>query len=226
MSEKFSPDPLATRAWTPPRVSGPLITFKGRTPGADEVENEARAAIQAGYQRGYSEGLAAAAAEVNRKSRQLDESIVSVHRIIKQMARHLERLDEAASGELARLAMTVASQLARRELLIDPAQIIAIIQDCLVELPIAQRVVKVHLHPSDAAVVRERLPANASEEGWLIIEDVTIGRGGARVVVESSQIDARLENRAGVAVQVVLDGIRGTAIGDITADIAADGETS
>lgn len=223
MSEASPVKGLGSRAWTPPRVSGPLITFLGRTPGADEVESEARAAIDAGYHRGYSEGLAAAAAEISLKSRQLDERIASLMSLAQQMARPLERLDDAAVGELARLAITVGSGLARRELTIDPGQVIAIIRDCLVELPIAQRNVRIHLHPLDAAVVRDRLRAIGSDEAWTIVEDASVGRAGTRVIVESSQIDASLENRVATAAQVILSGARSTVTGDVTADIAADG---
>jgi len=223
MSEAPRTTGLGSRAWTPPRVSGPLITFLGRTPGAKEVENEARAAIDAGYQRGYSEGLAAAASEIGLKSRQLDERITLLISLAQQLACPLERLDDAAAGELARLAITVGSELARRELMVDPAQIIAIIRECLVELPIAQRTVRIHLHPLDAAVIRERLRTNGSDDAWTIVEDDSIGRSGVRVIVESSQIDARLENRVATATQVVLGGARSTVTGDVTADIAADG---
>jgi flagellar assembly protein FliH len=199
-----------------------LITFLGRTPAAAEVENEARAAIDAGYQRGYSEGLAAAAAEINLKSRQLEERIVALSSVARQLARPLERLDDAAAGELARLAISVGSQLARRELMIDPAQVMRIIRECLVELPIAQRGIRIHLHPADAMVVREQLRAGGSDDSWVLVEDISVGRGGARVIVESSQIDASLDNRVATVAQIILKDARGTVTGDVTADLAAE----
>ena len=55
------------------------------------------------------------------------------------------------------LAVTIARQLVRRELRIDPAQVIAIIRETVALLPAAARDVRVHLHPEDAAVVREKL---------------------------------------------------------------------
>lgn len=223
MSEALPVSVLGGRTWTPPRVSGPLITFIGRTPAAGEVESEARAAIEAGYHRGYSEGLAAAAAEISLKTRQLDERIASLASITQQLARPLERLDDAAAGELARLAITVGAQLARRELEQNPAQVMTIIRACLVELPIAQRNVRVHLHPTDASVIRELLRSSGSDEAWSLVDDPGVGRGGARVIVESSQIDASLDNRVAAAAQVILAGARGTVVGDVTADIAADG---
>ena len=66
------------------------------------------------------------------------------------------------------LALTVGKQLARRELRVDPTQVIAIIRESLAELPTATREIRVHLHPEDAAIVRERLTAPSNERAWSI----------------------------------------------------------
>lgn len=225
MSDLSAAVPTTGRTWTPPRVSGPLITFVGRNPDASEVEREARAAIEAGYNRGYSEGLATAAAEVNARLKMLEERISALNSVMRQMAMPLERLDDAATGELSRLAIAVGTQLARRELEVHPAEVMTIIRDCLAELPVSNREVRVHLHPVDAAAVRERIDPLRNEQAWRLIEDPAVGRGGARVVVDSSQIDARLDNRVAVVVQTVLAGARGTVTGDITAAIEAEGHS-
>jgi flagellar assembly protein FliH len=96
---------------------------------------------------------------------------------------------------LLHLALAVGKQLARRELRIDPAQVIAIIRESLGQLPSAAREVRVLLHPEDAAIVRERLTAPANERAWTIVEDPTLSRGGCVVRTENSQIDARLDSR-------------------------------
>ena len=89
----------------------------------------------------------------------------------------------------------MGKQLARRELRIDPAQVIAIMRESLALLPAAAREVRVHLHPEDAATVRERLTAPATERAWTIVEDPTLSRGGCVIHSQSSHIDARLEAR-------------------------------
>ena len=89
----------------------------------------------------------------------------------------------------------MGKQLARRELAAAPAQILAILRECLEQLPVAARDVRVHLHPEDAAIVRERLAAPAEERAWSLIEDPTLARGGCLVRSNTSQIDARFESR-------------------------------
>ena len=215
------------RRWEPPRVSGPLVTFRGRNPAATEVENETRAAIEAaidaGYQRGYSEGIEAAATEVNARLQRLQEVIGSLSDVFAKMARPLERLDDAATEEMARLALGVGAHLARRDLQQNPAQVIEIIRACIRELPASARELRVHLHPADAAAVRERLDALRNETAWSLIDDPGVGRSGVRVILDSSQIDARLETRIAVACESVLAESRGPLRGDVLAELDAEG---
>ncbi|MFX8289548.1 FliH/SctL family protein, partial [Acinetobacter baumannii] len=77
--------------------------------------------------------------------------------ILQLLARPLASLDEEVEKELLQLALTVGKQLARRELRIDPAQVIGIIRESLSQLPASARDIRIHLHPDDAATVRERL---------------------------------------------------------------------
>ena len=63
----------------------------------------------------------------------------------------LEDLDAQIESSSRALPSTIAQQLVRRELRIDPAQVIAIIRDTVALLPAAARDVRVHLHPDDAA---------------------------------------------------------------------------
>jgi flagellar assembly protein FliH len=97
--------------------------------------------------------------------------------------------------ELLTLAMALARQIVRRELKTDPTQIIGIIRDAIAALPVAAREVRVHLHPEDAAVVRQNLAPTESERAWTMIEDPVMARGGCQITTTTSRIDARLETR-------------------------------
>lgn len=209
-------------AWAPPRVSGPLVTFRGRNPDASELEKEAHAIAEAGFQRGRSEGLAAAAAEVHAKQRQLDERIAMLDRMLQEMARPLDRLDDHALQELTILAIRVGGEIARRELAIDPAQVTEIIRHCSRELPLSQREIRVHLNPMDLQAVRNRSVDGVTPEPWVLIAEPTLGRGGCRILVGDSRVDATLDERLRLIIEQSLgDGpVNGT--GDITADLDSE----
>ena len=97
----------------------------------------------------------------------------------------------------SRLAMALARQIVRRELKTDPTQIIGIIREAIAALPVATRDVRVHLHPEDAAVVKQHLAPTENERAWTIIEDPVMARGGCQITTNTSRIDARLETRLG-----------------------------
>ncbi len=198
-------------AWSLPEVRGPVVTFRGRSGSVAAAAAEARAGYDEGFRQGREDGLAAVRAEAAAQARRLEETLGHLQALLSRMARPLERLDDEAAAELARLALLTGAQLARRELRIDPSQVIAIIRDCVQLLPASARELRVHLHPQDAAVVRERLAMPAAERAWTLVEDPVMGRGGCRVVAEHSQIDARLESRIAAAVASVLGDARHAA---------------
>lgn len=185
---------MAVERWTLPEMQGPVVgrsIDERRTGGADGVKS-ARLEAEA---RGYAAGQAKAQAEMQAGIATLEARVRQLDSILQLLSRPLLELDAQVDKELTQLALTVGKQLARRELQLDPAQVIGIIRESLGQLPAAARDVKVHLHPEDAAVVRERLAAPTSERAWTIIEDPTLSRGGCVVRSEVSQIDARLESR-------------------------------
>ena len=174
------------------------------TSSAAAVEAEQRQAWTAGFEQGRREGLAAGAAQLEARQRELDAAIAQVGDLLASMSQPLDRLDEVAAAELARLALATGSQLARRELRQDPAQVIAIIRECVNVLPASARHVRVHLHPLDAAIVRERLAQPAADRAWSVVEDPVLARGGCRVITDVSQVDGRFDSRVAAVVAAIL----------------------
>ena len=72
-------------------------------------------------------------------------------------------------------------------------------------LPLSARNIKIHLHPDDAAIVREKLARAAGEQEWTLAEDPLMARGGCRLTTDNSSIDARFE----AAVATALSGLLG-----------------
>ena len=177
--------------WSLPAVEGPLANSvrdeRARAAG------EKRAALDAA--RGYEAGVARAHAELKQRIDEVAARVRRLDSVLELLAAPLRALDEQMEQQLLELAFAVGKQLARRELAANPAQIVAILRECLEQLPLAARDVRVHLHPEDAAIVRERLAAPAEERAWSLVEDPTLARGGCLVRSDNSQIDARFESR-------------------------------
>jgi flagellar assembly protein FliH len=192
-------------AWTLPEVDGPAANRRREQAGEDKRTLDAQKKVQDdAFAQGHAVGVAAGQAEFAAKNQALQQHIDALDSAIQFLAKPLEQLDAQVERELVNLALTVAKHLVRRELKIDPAQVIAIIRETVALLPAAARDVRVHLHPEDAALVRERLAAPQAERAWTIIEDPMLARGGCKVTTDTANIDARLETRIASVVASLL----------------------
>jgi flagellar assembly protein FliH len=201
----FTSNVASIERWSLPVVEGNVI---GRPiderKAAAAAEAIARVAREQSEARGYEAGMAKAKAEMDGQVNELKARVQKLDKLLHFMSRPLEELDADVEKMLLQLTLSVGKQLARRELRVDPSQVIAIIRESLQELPTAARQARVHLHPEDASIVRERLAEPTSERAWTIVEDPTMSRGGCVVKTETSRIDARLESRINTVIANVL----------------------
>jgi flagellar assembly protein FliH len=153
--------------------------------GLADLQAEAHAEA---FAQGLEEGREAGRGEVRAQVERLAGMFYD-------LAKPFDVLNAEVERELLTLAMALARQIVRRELKTDPTQIIGIIRDAIAALPVAAREVRVHLHPEDAAVVRQNLAPTESERAWTMIEDPVMARGGCQITTTTSRVDARLETR-------------------------------
>lgn len=201
----------AIARWDLPSVSGKSLQARRPGPTVGELENIERKAYDEAYAAGREAGLASARAETQKSVDQLKAQVARMSGVFDKLSKPLEEMDAQVEQQLVNLSLTIARHLIRRELKTDPAQVIAIIRETVGLLPAAARDVRVHLHPEDAAVVRERLAAPAADRAWNIVEDPVMTRGGCRVTTETAQIDARLETRIGTVLSALLGDERAEA---------------
>lgn len=204
-------DPAVIARWDLPAVSGKSVQARRPGPTVGELENIERKAYDEAYAAGREAGLASARAETQKSVDQLKAQVARMSGVFDKLSKPLEEMDAQVEQQLVNLSLTIARHLIRRELKTDPAQVIAIIRETVGLLPAAARDVRVHLHPEDAAVVRERLAAPAADRAWNIVEDPVMTRGGCRVTTETAQIDARLETRIGTVLSALLGDERAEA---------------
>ncbi len=214
----------AAERWPLPSVEGPIVG--ARRDRADGSSSDP--GFQAERARGYEAGVAAARAEAQRLTTELETRVKLLDSVLTQLARPLAELDADVTKQLVVLALSIAKQLARREIKANPVEVIGLIRESIGRLPASAREVRVQLHPEDAAVVREHLSAPAAHGAWTLVEDPTQSRGGCLVRTESSQIDARFESRVGAIVSALLGDERaadrsGTEPDRTSADPAAPG---
>jgi len=192
----------AAERWSLPAVEGPIVGVRHDGSPRDSSDSSRRALAE--RSRGYETGLAQGRAEIERLDAELQARIKRLDSILALLSRPLAELDGEVERQLVALALAIGRQLARREIRTQPAEIIGLIRETMKGLPATARDVRVHLHPEDAAIVREHLAQPASEGAWTIVEDPTQSRGGCLVRTESSQIDARFESRVNAIASTLL----------------------
>jgi flagellar assembly protein FliH len=206
--------------WDLPTVEGaPLPRAGAKGVNVMHLSLVEREAWEHGYKDGHVEGVRKGEAELAKRIAAVDVKIAALEAIIGALAKPLEDLDAAVETELTRLALTVGKHLARRELKIDPTQIIGIIRHTVSLLPLSARNIKIHLHPDDAAIVRDKLARASGEQEWTLAEDPLMARGGCRLTADNSSIDARFEASVAAALSGLLGDDRNERLaGDRPAD--------
>ncbi len=192
--------------WELPPIDGPLVTRRRGDADLDVIEREAWDGREA--------GLAAARQAMQSAQTEVDRRVQQLGSILDFLARPIADVDDQVQRQLALLAGAIARQVVRREIRLQPDDIIGVIRDTVGLLPVTAREVRVHLNPEDATLVRSRLADVASERAWSITEDPILPRGGCRVTSENSTIDAQVDQRLGAAIAAVLGDERSAPPGD------------
>ena len=184
--------------WSPPSMSGVTDSvFKPEQDGTTNADPDSRAIPTAeeienwhkeAHQEGYQQGLMQAQQETAELRQRLFE-------LINFFEHPLQALNEEVEQQLTHLAVTLAQQLVRREIRLEPGEIVGLIRDSIQMLPANSRKIRIQLNPEDAAVVRDALQMDSSEEeqSWKLVEDRMISRGGCVIKSDQSVINATIK---------------------------------
>jgi flagellar assembly protein FliH len=153
-----------------------------KLPTVEEVERIHDTAHKEGYAAGYEEGTARGRLEALR-----------LHTLVEGLEQALTRMDAEVAEELLALAIELARQMVRRELAARPEGIVDVVREALQQLP--QNHALIHLHPSDATLVRDYLGEQLAHVGHRLVEDERVSPGGCRIEAAGSQVDATVHTR-------------------------------
>ncbi|MEK7322226.1 MAG: flagellar assembly protein FliH [Pseudomonadota bacterium] len=191
--------------WSLPEVSSVKGNSSGDGPPrfmrANQIEKIQQQAYEEAYARGYKEGLASGQEKLKAQTQRLSQ-------VIAKLTKPLADLDEVVEKELLAFILTICRFVIRREVSINPGEIVAVVKEALVVLPVSCRNIKVFLHPEDATLIRKLMPQEGEERTWKVVEEPTMVKGDCRVVSDTSQIDATLEKRIGAIAATLLGGDR------------------
>jgi flagellar assembly protein FliH len=223
-SNGFSSSELALlKLWDMPDVSGtettaisePVDIDEEPTPvlTVEEIELMQKQAYDEAFAQGKKEGFRQGFKDGSEKGYEenahlLREQAVMFADLMESLSEPFKALDEEVEKELVRLAISIATQIIRREIKMDAGQVVAAVKEAVRVLPLASHKISLHLHPDDAELVRSALSLDEMSPPWRIIEDPLITRGGCTVDTEVSHIDATIENRLAAVIANLFGGER------------------
>ena len=188
MSRNMAADNENTcQRWSLPELGESDFSKSVQTTGG-KLEELQQQAYREGFDRGHREGQDAGRQAMSEQAGKLEQ-------LMGTLTRPFEELDQNVEKELLALVFAIVRQLVGSEIRAKPEWILTIVREAMAALPSASRNLNVYLHPDDAQLVHEQIPVSDSEKQWRIVEDLSVARGGCRVVTETSQVDATLDAR-------------------------------
>lgn len=173
------PEPLEAQPASPaPEPEEPAF----KLPTADDIEKIHDAAHKDGYAAGYEEGTARGRMEA-----------LQLHTLVENLDTALKQLDQDVAEDIVGLAIEMTAQMVKRSIAAHPENIVDLVREALQQLP--QVRATIHIHPDDAALVREYIGEQMSHHEHRIYEDETFSRGGCIIEAEGATLDATVQTR-------------------------------
>ena len=178
----------------------------------DEIEVMQKQAYEEAFAQGKVEGFQQGFGEGSKKGYEENVHLLQVQAttlvsLLESLSEPFKVLDEAVEKQLVSLVIAIATQIIRREIKLDPGQIIAVVRETIDVLPLASQKISLKLHPDDAKLVRSALVLEMTPH-WSLVEDPLITRGGCKVDTEVSHVDATVEHRLTAVITSMLGGER------------------
>lgn len=212
------------RLWSMPDVSGaeeeliepepeeledeptPILTV-------DEIEAMQRQAYDEAFVQGKMHGFQQGFDEGSKKGYEdnlhlLQSQATILVSLMESLSEPFKRLDEEVEKELVKLVIGIATQMIRREIKLDPGQIVGVVRETINVLPLGSQKISLKLHPEDAELVRSTLALDEMSPSWGIVEDPLITRGGCEVDTDISHVDATVGHRLAAVIATLLGGDR------------------
>lgn len=162
-----------------------------------------------GFQQGFEQGLKDGAKKGYEDNVELlNQKANEFISLMESLSEPFKTLDEEVENELVKLTIAIATQIIRREIKLDPGQVIAAVREAINVLPLSSQKIMLYLHPEDAGLVRSVLSLDEMSTPWGITEDPLITRGGCKVDTDVSHVNATVENRLAAVVATILGGER------------------
>jgi flagellar assembly protein FliH len=142
----------------------------------------------------YRQGLIAGRQEATQ---QTDAERAALKRLTDTFQEMMQDFEQGLAKDVLSMSLELAKLIIREAVRVQPELVLTVVREAVSSLAGMDEQTAVHLHPADAALLREVGRDDPTLAGlpWKIVEDSRIERGGCKLETASTEIDATLETR-------------------------------
>ncbi|KYP96945.1 hypothetical protein BG74_06590 [Sodalis-like endosymbiont of Proechinophthirus fluctus] len=173
---------------------------RGFKQGKQEGEKQGyQQGFDKGHSDGFEQGLQDAQAEQERITVQMAD-------FLRELKATLAGMDAVMPTRLMQIALTAAGKILGQSPVCDSRVVLSTIQQLLHDRPLFAGCLRLYVHPDDLPSLQSNLGSTLESQGWLLIADGQLLRGGCRIVAEDGEVDATLETRWQQLCQILKEG--------------------
>ncbi|GJL74009.1 flagellar assembly protein FliH [Nitrosomonas sp.] len=159
-------------------------------------ENGHQQGYEAGYKSGFQEGQKKGYQEGKQQGEsEIETELNQINTIFADLDQQIQTIDQQIAQDLLTLAVDLTKKMVSQALAIHPELILPIVQEAILQLPSTGQQLRLFLHPNDAAIIRQHMNEQLTQENWEIREDTQLEQGGCRIETSGGEIDASIETR-------------------------------
>jgi flagellar assembly protein FliH len=153
-----------------------------------EIGDMREAARSSGYAEGYTTGLEAARADLDKQKKAFQQ-------MTDNLQAEIGRVGQSTADEMVKLALDIAKAMLRHAMVVRPELLLPVVQDALSRLPALVHPIQLAVNSGDARLLKQVFADEIDSLGLKIRVDNTLTQGGCKVETHASQVDATVESR-------------------------------
>lgn len=146
-----------------------------------------------GHEQGLAQGIEQGLSEGKVK---VDVQVLHWEQLVSRLHQPLEKLDDNVEFQLIKLATSLAEQMVRCEVSVNPQVILQALKQGVEALPVNEQMIVISLNPEDLVFVETAFSeSECQKRGWDLRSEPTLLRGDCQIHTQTSSIDYAFSTR-------------------------------
>lgn len=203
--QQLPPDPEPESEPAPSPLTAAELEAMQQSAYDEGVEQGRQAGHSEGFAQGHAEGVSAGHAEglaqglqqgLEQAQAQIAQQVALLTAVMDKFSDPIAQVNAEVEQQLLLLVNGLTKALIRVEVKTNPQVLLNTLREVVATLPIAERAIKMHLHPEDVALVHAHFDeADLQQRQWSLIAEPSLQRGDLQLECGSSSVDYLIDDR-------------------------------